>query len=140
MSRCCMERAGGGMSFDQVVERVEAYISRMKTLFVLENLDNLRKNGRLTKMQSLITGALRVKLLCGATREGEISGGRCCHLSRSPDPPGYSAALSGRRDPPTSGRAGQYSCHRSVQLPLRRLRPGPDRPAGHGAGGRRHVL
>lgn len=67
-----MELAGGGMSFDQVVERVEAYISRMKTLFVLENLDNLRKNGRLTKMQSLITGALRVKLLCGATREGEI--------------------------------------------------------------------
>ena len=67
-----MELAGGGMSFDQVVERVEAYISRMKTLFVLENLDNLRKNGRLTKMQALITGALRVKLLCGATREGEI--------------------------------------------------------------------
>ena len=67
-----MELAGGGMSFDQVVERVEAYISRMKTLFVLENLDNLRKNGRLTRMQSLITGALRVKLLCGATREGEI--------------------------------------------------------------------
>lgn len=67
-----MELAGGGMSFDQVVERVEAYISRMRTLFVLENLDNLRKNGRLTKMQSLITGALRVKLLCGATREGEI--------------------------------------------------------------------
>ena len=67
-----MELAGGGMSFGQVVERVEAYISRMKTLFVLENLDNLRKNGRLTKMQSLITGALRVKLLCGATREGEI--------------------------------------------------------------------
>ena len=66
------ELAGAGRTFQQVVEAVEAYISRMKTLFVLENLDNLRKNGRLTKMQSLITGALRVKLLCGATREGEI--------------------------------------------------------------------
>ena len=43
----------------------------VQTLFVLENLDNLRKNGRLTKMQALVTGALRVKLLCGATREGE---------------------------------------------------------------------
>ena len=58
--------------FARVVEQVEAYIARMQTLFVLENLDNLRKNGRLTKMQALVTGALRVKLLCGATREGEI--------------------------------------------------------------------
>ena len=66
------ELAGSGMAFDQVVEQVEAYISRMQTMFVLENLDNLRKNGRLTRMQSLVTGALRVKLLCGATPEGEI--------------------------------------------------------------------
>ena len=66
------ELAGRGISFTQVVEKVEAYIDRMKTLFVLENLDNLRKNGRLTRMQSLVTGALRVKLLCGATPEGEI--------------------------------------------------------------------
>ena len=66
------ELAGSGLPFDQVVERVEAYISRMRTLFVLENLDNLRKNGRLTQVQSLVTGALRVKLLMGATREGEI--------------------------------------------------------------------
>ena len=51
---------------------MEAYISRMQTIFVLEDLENLRKNGRLTRVQSLVTGALRVKLLMGATREGEI--------------------------------------------------------------------
>jgi len=61
-----------GLQFSEVVKQVEAYISRMQTLFVLENLENLRKNGRLTKMQSLITGALHVKLFLGATREGEI--------------------------------------------------------------------
>ena len=61
-----------GTAFDKVVELVEERISRMQTMFVLENLDNLRKNGRLTRMQSLVTGALRVKLLMGATREGEI--------------------------------------------------------------------
>ncbi len=66
------ELAGEGRPFHQVVEAVEAYISRMQTIFVLENLENLRKNGRLTKLQSLVTGALRVKLLMGATREGEI--------------------------------------------------------------------
>ena len=66
------ELAGRGLPFAQVVEKVETYIGRMKTLFVLENLDNLRKNGRLTRMEALFTGALRVKLLCGATPEGEI--------------------------------------------------------------------
>ena len=61
-----------GKGFEEVVQTVETYISRMQTLFVLENLENLRKNGRLTKMQALVTGALRVKLFMGATREGEI--------------------------------------------------------------------
>lgn len=66
------ELAGKGMPFQDVVDQVEAYLDRMQTLFVLETLDNLRKNGRLTRMQSLVTGALRVKLLMGATPEGEI--------------------------------------------------------------------
>ena len=66
------ELASRNLPFTVVVEQVEVYIVRMQTLFVLENLDNLRKNGRLTRMQALVTGALRVKLLCGATREGDI--------------------------------------------------------------------
>ena len=66
------ELAGAGTPFREVVDQVEAYLERMQTLFVLETLDNLRKNGRLTRMQSLVTGALRVKLLMGATPEGEI--------------------------------------------------------------------
>ena len=41
-------------------------------MFVLESLENLRKNGRLTRVQSMVTGALRIKLFMGATPEGEI--------------------------------------------------------------------
>ena len=66
------ELAEKNTPFAQLVEFVNAYINRMQTLFVLENLDNLRKNGRLTKVQSLVTGALRVKLLMGANGHGEI--------------------------------------------------------------------
>lgn len=58
--------------FRQVVQGVESFIDRMKTLFVLEDLENLRKNGRLTKLQAVVTGALRIKLFCHATPEGEI--------------------------------------------------------------------
>ena len=64
--------AGQGLPFAQVVLEADRYISSMNTLFVLENLDTLKKAGRLTKTQALITGALRVKLVMGSTPEGEI--------------------------------------------------------------------
>lgn len=66
------ELAEQGLPFNQVVSEVSHYISRMNTLFVLEDLDNLRKNGRLSKLQSLVTGTLKIKLLMGASPEGEI--------------------------------------------------------------------
>ncbi len=66
------EAAERGLSFDEVVHEVSHSISGMNTLFVLENLDNLRKNGRLTKLQAIITETLRIKLLMGGTPEGEI--------------------------------------------------------------------
>lgn len=66
------ELAAKGLPFKSVVQEVEVFIDRMKTLFVLEDLENLRKNGRLTKLQAIVTGALRIKLFCHATPEGEI--------------------------------------------------------------------
>ena len=67
------ELASTGMPFKHVVREVEQFIYRMQTLFVLESLENLRKNGRLTKMQAIVTGALRIKLFCHAIPEGEIA-------------------------------------------------------------------
>jgi len=66
------ELAKSGLPFTQVVAQAEQTISDTNTLFVLENLDNLKKNGRLTKVQALLTGALRIKLIMGSTPEGEI--------------------------------------------------------------------
>ena len=66
------ELAQSGMDFTTVVSQVSRYINEMETYFVLETLDNLRKNGRLTRVQSLVTSTLHIKLLMGATPEGEI--------------------------------------------------------------------
>ncbi len=66
------ELAESGLPFDEVVRRADHCIAEMNTLFALENLDNLKKNGRLTKVQALLTGALRIKLVMGSTPEGEI--------------------------------------------------------------------
>ena len=66
------ELACSGMDFTTVVSHVSRYINEMETYFVLETLDNLKKNGRLTKTQALVTSTLKIKLLMGATPEGEI--------------------------------------------------------------------
>ena len=61
-----------GMAFDEIVSTVEAYIEGQNTYFVLENLDTLRKNGRLTGIKSFVASALNIKPVMGATPQGTI--------------------------------------------------------------------
>lgn len=61
-----------GLSFLQVVEKTEQFIKEMKLYFVLENLDNLRKNGRLSKVKAAVASMLNIKpVLCGLNGEIE---------------------------------------------------------------------
>ena len=64
--------AAAGHPFHEVVSQATTFCGGMNTLFVLETLENLRKNGRLTGLQSVVTAALRIKLLMGSTPQGEI--------------------------------------------------------------------
>ena len=66
------ECAEKGADFEEIVEQVEAYISRRHTLFVLENLDHLRKNGRLTGMKATLVSVLNIKPVMMGTPEGTI--------------------------------------------------------------------
>lgn len=61
-----------GMSFEEVVETVEAYIASQHTYFVLESLETLKKNGRLTGIKALVASALNIKPIMGSTPEGSI--------------------------------------------------------------------
>lgn len=61
-----------GMEFQEIVETVEAYIAEQDTYFVLETLDTLRKNGRLTGIKAVVATALNIKPVMGATPEGTI--------------------------------------------------------------------
>jgi len=61
-----------GLSFEDTVYLVEQYIEGQNTRFVLENLETLRKNGRLTGMKMLVASALHIKPILGATPEGTI--------------------------------------------------------------------
>lgn len=61
-----------GYSFEKTVEEVEAYITEQNAFFVLDNLETLRKNGRLSKVKSLVASALKIKPVMGSTPEGTI--------------------------------------------------------------------
>ena len=65
------ELKDAGKSFEEVVEEVEMACDDLKTLFVLESLDTLRKNGRLSGIKSLLAGALNIKPIMGAV-DGSI--------------------------------------------------------------------
>lgn len=61
-----------GMSFEEVVKNVESYIEEQHTYFVLETLDILKKNGRLTGLKSLVATTLNIKPVMGSTPMGTI--------------------------------------------------------------------
>lgn len=44
----------------------------MNTFFVLETLETLRKNGRLTNLKAFIANTLNIKPVMGSTEEGSI--------------------------------------------------------------------
>ena len=50
-----------GLSFAVTCERAENFKLRMKTYFVLDNLETLRKNGRLTGVKALVASTLNIK-------------------------------------------------------------------------------
>ncbi len=66
------ECADTGASFEEVVEQVEAFIAQQETLFVLDNLETLRKNGRLSNMKAAVINVLNIRPVMMATPEGMI--------------------------------------------------------------------
>lgn len=61
-----------GRSFEEVVEITELFKNEMKTYFVLDNLDTLRKNGRLTGIKAVVVSTMNIKPIMYAL-EGTIA-------------------------------------------------------------------
>lgn len=60
------------LDFTEIIERTEEYIALKNTFFVLDNLETLRKNGRLSRMKALAATVLKIKPVCYGTPEGTI--------------------------------------------------------------------
>jgi len=61
-----------GLEDEMIVDRVEAYIETQQTFFILESLDNLIKNGRITKTKGFIANTFNIIPIMGSTPKGTI--------------------------------------------------------------------
>ncbi len=66
-----MELEEAGYGFDEISIRLSNYRDHISTYFVLDNIETLRKNGRLSKLHALAATTLNIKPLL-AGRMGDI--------------------------------------------------------------------
>ena len=61
-----------GLEFDQVLDAITAYQAKTKLLFVLAKVDNLVKNGRLSKLVGTVVGLLNIRMVGEASKTGTL--------------------------------------------------------------------
>lgn len=72
-----------GFSFKEITQKIEEYVQNMNTYFVLENLDTLRKNGRLSGVKSIVASTLNIKPVMGAENGNIIQLGQCIGMKKA---------------------------------------------------------
>ncbi|WMJ22315.1 DegV family protein [Paludicola sp. MB14-C6] len=66
----CMDN---GLSKNELITKTQEFIKGMKTFFVLENLDNLMKNGRMSLIAAKIATVMHIRAILGSDGEGNIA-------------------------------------------------------------------
>jgi len=66
------EQIGRGLSFEEIVPLGEAKVKNTHTLFVLEDLGNMIKNGRLSKIPGLLASILSICPILSDDGNGEV--------------------------------------------------------------------
>ncbi|UWG98791.1 DegV family protein [Dehalobacter sp. DCM] len=62
-----------GIPKSGIISSIESFIAEMKTYFVLDNIDNLLKNGRLNKITGKLISVLNLKPIMGSDGHGNIT-------------------------------------------------------------------
>lgn len=73
----------GTMAFSQIIEKAEAFRDAMNTYFVLDNLETLRKNGRLSGVKALIASTLSIKPVMGAIKGVIVQKGQSVGIKKA---------------------------------------------------------
>ena len=65
----CIEK---GMNFEEIVSHVERFRDNDQLYFLLDNIDTLVKNGRMSVIKGIVAQLLHIKPILGDNGEGEI--------------------------------------------------------------------
>lgn len=72
-----------GLSFDEITKRIEEFVRNMNTYFVLDNLETLRKNGRLSRVKALVASTLSIKPVMGADNGSIVQLGQSIGIKKA---------------------------------------------------------
>ena len=78
-----MELEEEGHPFEAIVEKIEAFRDAMNTYFVLDNLETLRKNGRMSRVKALVASTLSIKPVMGADKGTIIQRGQSIGMKKA---------------------------------------------------------
>lgn len=78
-----MELEEKGLRFEDIVERVERFRSSVRTYFVLDNLETLRKNGRLSGVKALVASTLNIKPIMTGGKGKILQKAQCIGMKKA---------------------------------------------------------
>ncbi len=78
-----VEWSEAGMPFEEICKKLIEYRDQMNTYFVLDNLETLRKNGRLSGVKALVASTLSIKPVMGANAGEIIQLGQAIGIKKS---------------------------------------------------------
>lgn len=78
-----MELEEQGLPFEEIVEQIENFRDNMETFFVLDNLETLRKNGRLTGVKAVVASTLNIKPVMAADEGTIVQKGQCIGIKKA---------------------------------------------------------
>jgi len=60
------------LNASEVIEQTNKYISKLRTFFILDSLDNLAKNGRITNFKAILANIMHIVPIMGEDGKGNI--------------------------------------------------------------------
>lgn len=77
-----MELEEEGLPFETIVKKIENFRDELNTYFVLDNLETLRKNGRLSGVKALVASTLNIKPVMGADKGTIVQRGQSIGMKK----------------------------------------------------------
>ncbi len=83
IARKLVELEEQGLPFEEIVKQIEEFRSNVHTYFVLDNLETLRKNGRLTGVKALVASTLSIKPIMAGDKGNIVQRGQSVGMKKA---------------------------------------------------------